>query len=85
MAAGPALRRAGDWYGRPVNLASRITGKARPGTVLASEDVKERAGEDYNWSFARRRKIKGLQEDVPLYRVRPPKSGGDSKSDSDSD
>ena len=78
VAAGPALRRAGDWYGRPVNLASRITGKARPGSVLASEDVKERAGEDYNWSFARRRKIKGLKEDVPLYRVRPPKSDGDS-------
>ena len=24
MAAGPALSRAGDWYGRPVNLASRV-------------------------------------------------------------
>ncbi len=77
VAAGPSLRRAGDWYGRPVNLASRITGKARPGSVLASEDVKERAQEDYNWSFARKRKIKGLKEDVPLHRVRPPGSDGD--------
>jgi adenylate cyclase len=70
MAAGPGLRRAGDWYGRPVNLASRITGKARPGSVLASEDVKERAGEDFNWSFAQKRKIRGVKGEVPLYRAR---------------
>ena len=77
LAAGASLRRAGDWYGRPVNLASRITGKARPGTVLASEDVKERAGEDFNWSFAHKRKIKGVKEEVPLYRVRLPGEGDD--------
>jgi adenylate cyclase len=78
MAAGSGLRRAGDWYGRPVNLASRITGKARPSSVLASEDVKERAEEDFNWSFAHRRKIKGVTEEVPLYRVRLP---GDTDGD----
>jgi adenylate cyclase len=72
MAAGPSLRRAGDWYGRPVNLASRITGKARPGTVLTSGDVKERADEKYDWSFAHKRKIKGVSEQVALYRVRLP-------------
>ncbi len=77
MAAGPALRRAGDWYGRPVNLASRITGKARPSSVLASEDVKERAQEDYNWSYARKRKIKGLSEEIPLHRVRLPDESDD--------
>lgn len=75
MSAGASLRRAGDWYGRPVNLASRITGKARPGSVLTSEEVKERAEEDYKWSFARKRKIKGLDEEVPLYRVRLPGEG----------
>lgn len=77
MAAGASLRRAGDWYGRPVNLASRITGKARPGSVLTTEDVKERAEEDYNWSFANKRKIKGVGE-VPLYRVRLNGDSGDS-------
>ncbi len=30
-ALGSALPRAGDWYGRPVNIASRITSIARPG------------------------------------------------------
>ena len=78
MAAGASLRRAGDWYGRPVNLASRITGKARPGSVLTTEEVKERAEEDFNWSFARKRKIKGISDEVPLYRVRLP---GDDDSD----
>ena len=72
LAAGPSLRRAGDWYGRPVNLASRMTGKARPSSVLATEEVKDRAEEDFKWSFARKRKIKGITDEVPLYRVRLP-------------
>ena len=31
VASGQALPRGGDWYGRPVNLASRITGDRPPG------------------------------------------------------
>lgn len=30
VATGMAVSRAGDWYGSPVNLASRVTGLARP-------------------------------------------------------
>ena len=41
MAAGAALSRAGDWYGRPVNLASRVTAIARPGSVLATREVRD--------------------------------------------
>jgi adenylate cyclase len=77
VARGEALRRGGDWYGRPVNLASRITSKARPGSVLASGDVKDSADEDYDWSFAHRRRIRGLSTPVPLYRVRPRAVPGD--------
>lgn len=44
VATGPALSRAGDWFGRPVNLASRITTIARPGSVLAAEGVQEMFG-----------------------------------------
>ena len=44
IAYGEAIGRAGDWFGRPVNLASRITGIARPGTVLTDEALKEAAG-----------------------------------------
>jgi adenylate cyclase len=34
VASGPIISRAGDRFGAPVNLASRLTGAALPGTVL---------------------------------------------------
>jgi adenylate cyclase len=70
MASGAALSRAGDWYGRPVNLASRVTAIARPGSVLATREVREAAGDAYRWSSAGARSLKGVDEPVRLYRVR---------------
>jgi adenylate cyclase len=70
VAAGEALQRAGDWYGRPVNLASRLTSFARRGSVVASKDVHDAIPDDYAWSFAGNRRFKGLGEEVPVYRVR---------------
>jgi adenylate cyclase len=69
-AIGTALGRGGDLYGRPVNLASRITGIARPGSVLASNDLKEAATDGFSYSFAGKRPVKGLDAPVKLYRVR---------------
>jgi adenylate cyclase len=72
VATGPALSRGGDWYGRPVNLASRITTVARPGSVLTAGDVRESIGDDrYRWSFAGKRKLKGVRGEQRLFRVRP--------------
>jgi class 3 adenylate cyclase len=71
MAHGPALARLGDWYGRPVNLASRITTVARPGSVLATREVRDAATDGYRWSRAPSRRFKGVEEPVRLYRVRP--------------
>jgi adenylate cyclase len=71
VASGAALQRAGDWYGRPVNLASRLTSFARRGTVVASRDVHEAAADGYAWSFAGNRRFKGVAGEVPVYRVRP--------------
>ena len=34
VASGSAVSRAGDWFGNPVNLASRVSAAARPGAVL---------------------------------------------------
>jgi len=34
LAHGPVLRSLGDVYGATVNLASRLTGLAQPGTVI---------------------------------------------------
>ena len=70
VARGTALPRGGDWYGRPVNAASRITGIARPGSVLCSAEVREAAGDGYSWSAAGSRRLKGVREPVRLYRAR---------------
>ncbi|MFE3797501.1 adenylate/guanylate cyclase domain-containing protein, partial [Nocardia tengchongensis] len=37
LAYGPVLTRFGDLYGTVVNVAARLTGVARPGTVLADD------------------------------------------------
>jgi len=70
VASGEALPRAGDWYGRPVNLASRLTTFARPGSVVASREVRDAAPDGYAWSFAGRRRFKGVRGEVEVYRVR---------------
>jgi adenylate cyclase len=75
VAYGSALNRGGDWYGHPVNLASRLTGVARPGSVLASEELHDVVdGEAYNWSFAGQRHLKGVRGETKLFRVRPAES-----------
>ena len=70
VARGEALARGGDWYGRPVNLASRVTSIARPGSVLTTQEVRDEAEDDYRWSNAGRRQVKGIKGDVELHRVR---------------
>jgi adenylate cyclase len=75
VASGEALQRAGDWYGRPVNLASRLTSFARRGSVVASKDVHDAAPDGYAWSFAGNRRFKGVGVEVPVYRVRPAEAG----------
>jgi adenylate cyclase len=70
VAVGPALSRAGDWFGRPVNLASRITSIARPGSLLAEREVRESARDGYRWSFAGERRLRGIRDPVPLFRAR---------------
>jgi adenylate cyclase len=69
-ALGLALPRAGDWFGRPVNLASRITAVARPGSLLADQALHDAAEDEYRWSFAGQRRLKGLREPVRLFRAR---------------
>ena len=49
IALGPAIAQSGDYYGSSVNKASRITGIARPGSVLVDEATKEAVGEGYDY------------------------------------
>ncbi len=72
VASGMAVSRAGDWFGSPVNAASRVTGVARPGTVLATDAVCEAVGDNagFQWSFAGARRLKGIKSEAKLFRVR---------------
>ncbi len=70
MAYGAALAQTGDYYGRPVNLASRVTGVARPGSVLLDAVAKEATGDGFSYSFAGERRLKGFDSRVKLYRAR---------------
>jgi adenylate cyclase len=70
VAYGPAVNQWGDWFGSTVNLASRLTARARPSSVLATEEVREAAGDGYAWSSAGPKKLKGFSSPVKTYRVR---------------
>jgi adenylate cyclase len=72
IASGSAVSRAGDWFGSPVNLASRVTAAARPGAVLAAESTRDELGDDagFSWSFAGARHLKGFKGDTRLFRAR---------------
>jgi adenylate cyclase len=69
VAKGPALWRSGDWYGRPINLASRITAVADPGCVVATRHVRDAVGHGYHWSPAQARTFKGIEGAVQLFRL----------------
>lgn len=78
VAFGPAVNRWGDWYGPTVNVASRLTARARPASVLATEAVRDAVGDGaYSWSAAGEKKLKGLSSPVAAYRARrvSPSSG----------
>lgn len=72
VASGMAVSRAGDWFGSPVNVASRVTNVARPGTVLVADSVWDVIGDsgEFSGSFAGARRLKGIKNEVKLFRVR---------------
>jgi adenylate cyclase len=71
LASGPTLPQSGDYYGRAVNLASRITNVARPGSVVLDEATKE-AADSFSYSYVGERRLKGLDYRVKLFRARTP-------------
>jgi adenylate cyclase len=71
LATGATLPQAGDYYGRAVNLASRITGVARPGSVVVDQPTREAIGEDdFAYTFIGERRMKGIDARVKLFRTR---------------
>lgn len=73
VAVGPAVARFGDYYGSAVNLASRVTGVARPGSVLTTQAVHDELAPapELRWHRAGAYRLKGFDGRQPLWRVRP--------------
>jgi adenylate cyclase len=78
IAHGSALVQSGDYYGRPVNLASRLTAVARPGSVLVDANTKQAAPQGFEYSFAGERRLKGFDSKTKLFRVRRGEPGWES-------
>jgi adenylate cyclase len=59
---GPAVPRAGDWYGTTVNTAARVTKEAAPGEMLMTERARTSAFECHEFEIVDRgeRTMKGL-------------------------
>jgi adenylate cyclase len=70
VAHGSVHVQAGDYYGRPVNLASRLTAIAKPGSVLVDSAARTAAGESFDYSFAGEKRLKGFDARAKLYRAR---------------
>lgn len=68
LASGVALASGGDWFGEPVNIASRVCDAAPPGAVLATTGVRNDVPEA-EWEDAGTFPLKGLAEPVRLWRV----------------
>jgi adenylate cyclase len=69
--AGPVVVQDGDYFGRTVNTAARIAGRAGPGQVLVSDNV-VRASKDPTVRFEAMGpvELQGLAHPVPLHLAR---------------
>jgi adenylate cyclase len=66
--AGRVIFRDGDYFGRTVNVASRIADYARPGEVLVSEEVKQQwHGDGVAFRPIGPVALKGLKDEITLY------------------
>jgi adenylate cyclase len=68
--AGGALYRDGDYYGRAVNLASRVGARAAGGEVLVTRPVVEAAGRHLEFEHIGEVRLKGFSEPTELFLAR---------------
>ena len=66
---GPALANDGDWYGRTVNVASRLCSVAPGGEVMVSEAARRAAGaiSGIDWSERELHWLRNVSEPVGTY------------------
>jgi adenylate cyclase len=69
--AGPVVFQEGDYFGRTVNIAARIAEYARPGEILASQEVVDAAqGTSLGFREIGPVELKGVSDTLRLYVVR---------------
>jgi adenylate cyclase len=64
---GVALYRDGDYYGRDVNIASRVAARAAGGEVLVTRPVVEQAGPHLEFERIAEVKLKGFTEPTEVF------------------
>ena len=64
---GDALYRDGDYYGRAVNIASRVATRAAGGEVLVTRPVVERAGPHLEFQRIAEIRLKGFSESTEIF------------------
>lgn len=68
--AGPVLFQEGDYFGRTVNITSRVGDYARPGEVLVTQDVVDACREaPIEFTSLGPVELKGVSQALPLYRA----------------
>jgi adenylate cyclase len=81
IAFGRCFSRGGDYFGRVVNVASRVVDEAEPGEVLVTEEVVTALnGASPAFSFAdpRERELRGMTDAVRLWRAEPLAASADA-------
>jgi adenylate cyclase len=64
---GEALYRDGDYYGRAVNIASRVAARSGGGEVLVTRPVVERAGPHLEFERIAEVRLKGFTESTEIF------------------
>jgi adenylate cyclase len=67
---GDALYRDGDYYGRDVNIASRVAGRSAGGEVLVTRPVVEREGTHLDFERIGEVRLKGFTESTEIFLAR---------------
>lgn len=67
---GEALYRDGDYYGRAVNIASRIAARAAGGEVLVTRPVVEQSGGHLEFERIAEVRLKGFTESTEIFTAR---------------
>ena len=71
VAYGLVLAQDGDYFGTPVNLASRLVARAEPGEVLTAGELVDAVGADWSAVPGEEATLRGFADPVPVFALRP--------------